>query len=201
MLSAILAGIGIFLLFLIALLAIPVSFSFQVSWQQALRGHIHLQWAFGLVRARIPLNSSKKTSGKAGKKSHTSERRHKPGSKGSNPFVLIRQKAFRQRVFRFIADFWRAVHKQDVSLSVRIGLGDPADTGRLWALVGPVAGMLANVRGASVSIEPQFMEPVFELDSHGSIRFVPLQLIFLTIALMVSPPFWQGIRQMRKAER
>ncbi len=201
MLSAILAGIGILLLLVIALLAIPVSFTFQISWQKALRGHIHLQWAFGVVRARIPLNSSKTPSGKAEKTSRKSERRHKRGARNSNPLVLIRQKAFRHRVFRFIADFWRAIHKQNVSLSVRAGLGDPADTGRLWALVGPVAGMLANTRETSISIEPQFMESVFELDSSGSIRFVPLQLFYLVMALSLSPPFWQGIRQMHQAEQ
>lgn len=198
MLSAILAGVAFFLLFVIALLAIPVTLTFQVSWQKVLRGNIRLNWAFGLVRARIPLSPSKIPSEKTEKQSRKSRRTHKQASNRSNPFVLIRQKAFRRRIIRFVTDFWRAFHKRDVSLRVRIGLGDPAETGRLWALVGPMAGMLANAREASISIEPQFMEPMFEFDSSGSIRFVPLQLIYLVLAFLLSPSFWQGIKKMRK---
>jgi hypothetical protein len=43
------------------------------------------------------------------------------------------------------------------------------------------------------------MDATFELDGSGSIRIIPLQLIVLTLALLLSPPVWQGIRQMRPA--
>ena len=84
-------------------------------------------------------------------------------------------------------------------MRLRIGLDDPADTGRLWALVGPVSGLLANIHEVSIEIEPEFFETIIELNSNGTIRVIPLQIIFLTAALLLSPPFWQGMQQMRKA--
>lgn len=83
-------------------------------------------------------------------------------------------------------------------MHLRIGLGDPADTGQLWALMGPVAGVLANCKGASFEIEPEFYEETFELDSSGRIEFVPLQILYLTIAMLLSPPVWRGIKEMRR---
>ena len=191
-----LVGIVTSLLVLAALLAVPVRLSYRLSWRRALQGNIQLRWLFGLVRVQIPLAQSKQL---PDKRQTVSRRKRKGGpSPGkSNPFAAIRQKAFRRRVFRFLRDTWRAIHKQNLRLRVRIGLGDPADTGQLWAVVGPVSGMLAMVEDASIEIEPEFIDVVFELDSSGSIRVVPLQMIYLASGLLLSPSFWQGIRRTR----
>ncbi|MGD2053030.1 MAG: DUF2953 domain-containing protein [Gammaproteobacteria bacterium] len=111
--------------------------------------------------------------------------------------TAIQHKAFRQRVFRFVRDIWCIIHKQNLSLRVRIGLGDPADTGRLWAFVGPVAGMLTVIQDTSIEIAPEFSDAVFELDSSGVIRVVPLQMIYFTFGLLLSPSFWQGLKRIR----
>ena len=195
-----LTGVVAFLLVFIALLAIPVTLSYQVSWQRAFQGKVKLQWAFGLVRIDLPAFQSKTASPQGEEPTQTIHRKRHPSRKRSNPLAVIRQKAFRRRIIRFIHDLWHAVHKRDVSLRIRIGLGDPADTGQLWAIVGPVAGILANVQQASIEIEPEFFDTIFELDSSGNIRLIPLQMIYLTLALLLSPSVWQGIKQMRKAE-
>ena len=100
-----------------------------------------------------------------------------------------------------MSDFWHAVRKRHVSLHIRIGLGDPADTGQLWAVVGPVAGVLATIQEASIEIEPEFFDTTFELDGSGNIRLIPLQMIYLIVALLLSPAVWQGISKMRTAGR
>lgn len=195
-----LTGIAVLLLVLVALLAIPVTVTFQVSWQKAIQGRVSLHWAFGLVRIQIPSMQSKPPSvaGEAPTKKVGRGKRLAP--KRTNLSAVVRQKAFRRRLFRFMCDVWHAVHKTDVNLRVRVGLGDPADTGKLWSVVGPVAGILSNIREATVEIEPEFIDATFELESRGSIRFIPLQLIYLAGALLLSPSLWQGIKRMRKAE-
>lgn len=194
-----LTGIAVVLLVLVALLAIPVMVTFQVSWQQTLQGRVTLHWAFGLVRIQIRSMQSTPPSvaGEAPRKKVGRGKRSAP--KRTNLSAVVRQKAFRRRIFRFMSDVWHALHKTDVTLRVRVGLGDPADTGRLWAVVGPVAGMLSNIREATVEIEPEFIDATFELESRGTIRFIPLQLIYLVAALLLSPPLWQGIKRMRRA--
>jgi hypothetical protein len=157
-----------------------------------------LQWLFGLVRIQLP-SSASTTTDRAQETVKITEPKKLQASRKANPMIALRQKAFRQRLFRLIGDLWRAVHKQHVMLRIRIGLGDPADTGQLWALVGPLSGMLATIQDAMIEIEPEFIDSVFELDSSGKIRIVPLQLLYLTFGLLLSPVFWRGINQMRNA--
>ncbi len=83
-------------------------------------------------------------------------------------------------------------------MRIRIGLGDPADTGQLWSIVGPVAGILANSKEVVLEIEPEFFDATFELDGSGNIGIVPLQLIYLIFGVLLSPSVWQGVKQMRK---
>lgn len=196
-----LTGVVAFLLLLIALLAIPLTLTYRLSWQQVFQSDLELQWAFGLVRVRrrsfrpkAPFPEGKKLEQRVGRLERSSRDKH-------NVFAVVRQTKFRRRIIRFIRDLLRAVHKKNVSLRVRIGLGDPADTGQLWAIVGPMAGILANVQEASINIEPEFLDTAFELDSSGSVRIIPLQMIYLSIALLLSPPVWQGIKQMRMVEQ
>lgn len=187
----------VFLLLLIALLAIPVTLTFQLSRPRILQDETVLEWAFGLVRVRIPASEpSAPSSGGDESKRKTHRSRHS-SARGTNILNAVRLKPFRRRIFRFVSDLWRAVRKRDVSLRVRLGLGDPADTGQLWAIVGPIAGLLATVQDAAIAIEPEFSDSTFEMSGAGSIRLIPLQLIYLTIALLLSPPVWQGLAQMR----
>jgi len=195
-----LSGVVAFLLLLIVLLAIPITVTFKVSWQQVFQGYIKLQWAFGLVRIRIPLAQSKATPPETEELAQKASRNERSPHKKTKPFSVIRKKAFRRRIIRFISDFWHAVHKRNIRMRIRIGLGDPADTGQLWAFVGPVSGMLANMQEGTIIFEPEFLDSTFELDSSGDIRIIPLQLIYLTIGLLLSPPVWRGIKQMRLTE-
>ncbi len=194
-----LTGVLVFVLILIALLAVPVTISFQISCKQGFLGDIKLHWLLGLVRARFPLFQSKSISAEDDRATQKTAHVERLSRKRQNAFSIVRQKVFRRRVIRFICDIWRAIKKRNVNLHVRIGLGDPADTGQLWSVVGPVSGMLANANNVSIEIEPEFLAATFELNSSGSIRIIPLQIFSLTIGLLLSPVVWRGIRQMRAA--
>lgn len=193
-----LTGVVTFLLLLIALLAIPVTLTFQVSWHKAFLGNIKLLWLFGLVRVPLPFSQTKTPSPEGEELAKKFSRLERSSRKKQNIFAVIRQKPFRRRIIRFVSDFWHAVSKRDLSLRIRIGLGDPADTGQLWAIVGPMAGMLANTQEASIEFEPEFLDTTFELYSSGNIRFIPLQMIYLAVGLLLSPPVWQAIKQVRE---
>ena len=88
---------------------------------------------------------------------------------------------------KFIKRMLRASHAQNLYLRLRIGLGDPADTGLLWAVMGPLSGMLKNLQGASIEIDPEFIDEVLELESHGQFRLIPIQFIVLIIVFIFSP--------------
>ena len=86
----------------------------------------------------------------------------------------------------FIGEFWHAVHKKNVTVRVRIGFGDPADTGQLWLIFGPAEGLLANAQEASVEFESEFFDTTFELDCSRSIRLIALQVMtIMPIAVII----------------
>lgn len=188
-------------LLVIVLLAVPLTLAFDISWRRELRNDMELRWALGLVRLRIRTPKPRAESGPRDERDDRSEDRARTGKRKSygNVFAAIRRPDFRHRVIRFIRDLWHAIHKENVFLRLRIGLGDPADTGQLWALCGPLAGLLANTADTAIALEPDFVDANLEFDSSGSLRVVPLQVVYLCAALLLSPAIWQGVRQMRVA--
>lgn len=182
--------IGVLLALAIALLAVPLSVMFSIHRIEDTRGYVRFRWLFGLVRfeLRIPqaAKAEQRPESTTGKKEKP-PRQKKQRSSAGGLFSLIKQPAFRRRIYKFIRDMLRATHARNLFLRLRIGLGDPADTGRLWAIIGPIASMAQNLGGAAVRIEPEFMDPVFEVESHGRFRLMPIQFIALTAAFMLSP--------------
>ena len=100
-------------------------------------------------------------------------------------------------MLRLVRDLWRAVDRQNLQLHLRIGTGDPAETGQLWALLGPISGMLQNLADGRVRVTPEFVEAVFDFDGSGRLRVIPLRILAIAAGLMLSPPIWRGLRAMR----
>lgn len=175
----------------------PLTLTYQFSWKQTLSANLRLNWAFGLVRADVSPDLAKPEAGEPEAAGQKAARWGKSKGKGTNFMAAIRQTSFRRRIFRFMSDLWRAIHKKDVRLLVRLGLGDPADTGQLWAALGPLSGMLSRLRDIRIAIEPDFLDSTLEVDSSGTIRMIPLQLAIIALGLFFSPTVWRGIVLMR----
>ena len=192
-----LIGTVIVLSLVVILLAVPVTLTYQLSWSQTLSARLRLNWAFGLVRADVSPDLTKPAAGKPEAARKKAGWWRKAKGKKTNFVAAIRHPAFRRRVLRFASDLWRAIHKKNVRLLVRMGLGDPADTGQLWAVLGPLSGMLARPRDIRIAIEPDFLGSTLDVDSSGTIRMIPLQLAIIALGLLVSPPVWRGVMLMR----
>lgn len=167
------------ILCLVVLLAVPVEFAFSVRRCETFDGALVIGWLFGTVRAPIPLKGSAKPSPAKKKKGKWRG--------GLNGLAVIRNGAFLRRTIRLARDILGAVNVSGLMLRIRVGLDDPADTGMLWGAAGPLAGVLAGVRRADITIEPEFACEVFELDGEGKVRLVPLQLIFIVAVYLASP--------------
>ena len=192
-----LTGFLIFLLLVIGLLAMPLTMSYRLSWKQSFSGDLKLSWAFGLVQTEASSDTAKLQTGDAEVPEQKSGRSKRSSGRKANVLAALRERSFRRRIVQFFSDVWLAVRKTNVRLLVRLGMGDPADTGQLWSIVGPLTGMLAGVSGVTIAMEPEFIESTFELDSSGTIRLVPLQLAYVALALLLSPAFWRGAILMR----
>jgi hypothetical protein len=194
----VLIGTVIFLSLVVILLAVPVTLTYQCSWRRTVSAELRLTWAFGLVRADVSPDQGKSKSEKPEEARSKSDRRQRtPGKKKNDFLAAIRQPSFRRRILRFVSDVWRSIHKKNIRLLLRIGLGDPADTGQLWAAFGPLSGMFARARDVSITVVPDFLDSTFEVDSSGTIRVIPLQFAVLALGLLFSPSIWRGFMFMR----
>ena len=180
---------------LIVLLAIPLSLSFSVTRLQAVEGYIQLRWLFGLVniKTNIPIKTTTKERTKT---SHHKKPKRK--NNGNDIVALLKQSSFRQHMMKFIKRVLRASNAENLYLKLRIGLGDPADTGLLWAILGPVSGMMKNLQSMQIDIEPDFIDEVMEVNSHGQFHLIPLQLIALVIGFILSPTTLRALRTTQR---
>jgi hypothetical protein len=184
-------------LLLVTLLALPVTLTYQLSFKEKLSADVRLNWAFGLVNADVSPDPANPESDEAESARKKAGWRSKAKGDKTKFVAAIREPAFRRRILRFAADVWRAIHKKNIELLVRVGLGDPADTGQLWGVVGPLSGALARAGDIRVTIEPDFLDATFEVDGSGTMRMIPLQVVIIVLGLLVSPPFWRGIMLLR----
>lgn len=181
------------------LLAVPIGVAFRVEGIEAFNGHIAIRWMFGLVRFKFGMPGAGKPALAPNAAPKAAKVRVKPDKRNGRPQVLalLRQAAFRRRVYRLVADLARAAHLRQLHLRLRLGLGDPADTGRLWAVLGPLNAVAQNLRGADVRIEAEYMEPVFEFQADGRLLLVPLQFLILAIGFALSPASIRAWRTLK----
>lgn len=181
--SAALAIVAVLFGLLVLLFAVPLELAFRLERVEVFNGQITIRWLFGLLRFRIPIPGAETTPRIEAAKPK------KPARRGARPHAIavFRQAAFRRRVWRLVTDLLGAAHLRELHLRLRLGLGDPADTGWLWALVGPLSVAAQSLRNAEVRIEPEFMDEAFELHADGRLLLVPLQFLVLAVGFALSP--------------
>ncbi|MDH5392449.1 MAG: DUF2953 domain-containing protein [Gammaproteobacteria bacterium] len=210
MATSLLLSIVCLLVLLIVLLAVPVSLSFCFSSEQQKQGFIHFKWLFGLVNFKtnfpdetesVSDNTQAQTQKEKPVKTKPAKTKAAKATHDTRGFVtLLKQSSFRRHIMRFIKQLLRASHARDLYLRLRIGLGEPADTGMLWAVMGPVSSLLRNLQGASIELEADFIDAVLEIEGQGQFHLIPLQFIALVIMFILSPTTiraWNTVRQAR----
>lgn len=192
-----LAGWG--LLGLVVLLAVPVDVAFRLERIEALEGQLTVRWMFGLVKIRLAVPRARRQPVEPKARPKRAEKRvqRKPRRPPAAFLATLRQTAFRRRVYRFGNDLARAAHPTHLRLRMRLGLGDPADTGLLWGIVGPLSAMAQGLRTADVRLEPEFVDPVLELHAQGRLMIIPLQILALAVSFALSPPSIRAWRTLR----
>jgi hypothetical protein len=164
---AVLAGSAVFLLW------IPVDLVVCFATDRRPRFRAEVQWWFGLVK--------KDLKGRKRRREEEADRRQGAGwieSRGRLIFRLIRVKGFVRQVVRLMRESIRHMRIRELHVICRVGLGDPADTGFLFSLVGPFVFLLGRSLSYELRVEPVFgTEPVFETDSLVNIRVRPISLV------------------------
>ncbi|MEM9587325.1 MAG: DUF2953 domain-containing protein, partial [Planctomycetota bacterium] len=101
--------------------------------------------------------------------------------------TLLRNARLRRRFIGFLRQLIRSVRVRSLDIQMRLGLDDPADTGRLWGVIGPVSTLLASIPKAHVWIEPQFSHAALSVRGQGCLRIIPLQTAWVCLTFCLSP--------------
>lgn len=177
------AGIAVGLL---ALLAVPVDVAFAACRRERFEARLTIRWLWGWVPLPAPQGGRRKPRSAKPKRA----RRRKPGKPSGvrRALAMVRSEDFPRRVLRLLRDLLRSVHVRRFDFDLRVGLDDPADTGRLWGLIGPVTALLTLPSPARIVVTPEFAEPLLHLDAHAEARIVPAGLLAVLIVFLLSPP-------------
>ena len=175
------------------LLAMPLDIEFDAAWPATRTNTVRARWGFGVLRFRLDSAGDEAVAPAASRVS--ADKAELPPEKGGAARVLaaLRKRPFRRRLLRFVRSLWRAVHNRKIDVSIRAGTGDPAETGWLWGALGPLSAWLQTRPDCRVRLEPDFVEATAEFAGRGRFTIVPLQILLLTAALLVSPAIWRGM--------
>jgi hypothetical protein len=95
----------------------------------------------------------------------------------------LRREGLRAAVGRLL----RAAHPHDVAVRAVVGLGDPADTGMLWSVVGPAAAVAEARTGGRLEVRPDFDEARLTVSGHGRFSVVPGQVLWALARFALHP--------------
>lgn len=185
------------LITLVVLLAVPLEWRFNVELDEDHRGaDSHIRWLFGLVIIRTSNEPRSDSSEKPAK-----PKKRKPKRNRQSLRRVLSVDGFVGRLLTLIRRIVSAIHIEQLSVQARLGLGDPADTGQLWGVIGPVTGLLSIPKATRINIEPDFFNEVLEFQSDGRLRVIPLRLIGLFLGFLLSFNTWRAFRAIKAGAR
>ncbi len=177
------------------LLAIPVDLAFALKKEEVWRGRVYVVWMFGLARmskrvGRVRKKGRRRSLRKTGRALFGHRRRL---------WAMLRSEGFIRRVVQLMSQLIRLTKPRRFRLQCVIGLEDPADTGRLAALLAPLkvfAGTMTLGRKSNVAIQvsPDFSGPRFSGQCCSSVHFVPLKMMSAFVVFLFSAPVRRAAR-------
>ena len=171
---------------LLGLLFVPVDFTISARAGTGVR--FRARWLFGLVRVG---------GGALPRKPRCRETRPRSSGRGSPPIRrLLAIEGLVPRAGKFVRELLRSLRLRGGRIAVRAGTGDPATTGELCGVAGPLLLWRPWSPSLHVEFEPEFSEAVFEAEAEGSGRIVPARLLEVVGRFAMSRPGMQAVKVM-----
>ena len=172
---------------LIVVLCVPLDMVLHTDVHGRLKFRLRLSWLFGLVSKEITKGKKKPEA-----KREVVEGKRKPRDRRRGIRVILeilRTKGLLRQLQNLIKGILGRINIRDLIVNLKIGLDNPADTGFLFAIIGPATLFLGSSRFHQIRLEPSFAdEAVFEGYSYGRVRLRPIQLVmpFVRFAFSLS---------------
>jgi hypothetical protein len=113
--------------------------------------------------------------------------------------ALLTSEEFLASLGRWLRRLVRQLGPTDVRMHLRLGTGDPGETGMLWAALAPLFALLGQATPVELELEPDFLDRAFALEARGRLRIVPLVLLVTALGYFLTPAPWRAVRHYRRA--
>ena len=167
----------------IFVLCVPLGMVLRMDVYNRPKFRMRLVWLFGLVSKEVS-REKKKPEEKAAE-GKPKPRRRRIGAK--TVLQLLRTKGLLEQFKRLLKDILGCFKIRDFVANFRVGLDDPADTGLLFAVIGPATFFLNSSFPHRIRVQPSFEdEMVFEGSLSGVLRLWPIQLVLPVLKFVFS---------------
>jgi len=155
------------------MLLIPVDMALHMDVHGKPRARTRFVWLFGLVTKEVTTGKTKTKKGI---------------NRAKTIFNILRTKGLLRQLKSLLRDVISHLKVRDLGTNLRVGLGDPADTGFLFALIGPATVFLNSSVPYPLRVQPSFDDKVsLEGSLDGTVRLRPIKLVIPTIRFACSP--------------
>ena len=180
---------------IILVLCIPLDLVVRVDVYGRPRFGMRLAWFFGLVRKEIGKGEKKAEEKKRVVEARPKRRRRR--IRARTIFEILRTRGLLRQVSRLLRDVLRCLKIRDLVANFTVGLGDPADTGLLFAFIGPATFFLGSSFSHQIRVQPSFEdEAVCQGYLHGTVRVVPIKMITPGIGFVFSLPTIRMVKRL-----
>jgi hypothetical protein len=137
---------------------------------------MRLLWLFGLLSKELGKGKRKPEEKKM--VAEGKPKRRKRRIRATTILQILRTKGLLKRLGSLLRDTISRLSIKEFKANFRVGLDDPADTGLLFAIIGPAIFFLSSSWHNQIRVEPSFEdEAVFEGYLYGTVRLRPIQLV------------------------
>ena len=159
----------------ILVLCVPLDMAFWVDvyGKPKLRLRLRLVWLFGLVSKELSREKKKAEEKKVLKEKPKKKRRVGFGA----ILEILKVRGLAGQFKSLLRGVIRSFRISQLEANFRVGLDNPADTGLLLAVIGPVTHILNRSFPHQIRVQPSFTEAVLEGFSSGNLSLRPIQLV------------------------
>ena len=171
----VLIALASLLVIIIVVLSVPLDLVFRVEVYGRPRFRMRIRWLFGGVSREIRRGEKKPE-----EKKRVTEVRRKAGKrpKVKTMVKILRTRGLLRQFKRLLKGVFRQFRIRDLAADLRVGLHNPADTGLLFALLGPAVFFLNSALPCQIRVQPSFGdEAALEGYLHGEVRLQPIRLV------------------------
>ena len=179
---------------IILLLCVPVDMALHIDVYGRPKFRMKLSWLFGLVSKEV--RKGKKKPEEKKRVAEGKPKLRKRRVKARTVFEILQTKGLLGQFKCLLKDVITRLKIRDLLADFRVGLDNPADTGLLFALIGPAILFLSSSFPHEIRVQPSFDKAVLEGYSYGVVRLRPIQLVIPSLRFVFSLATIRAVKKL-----